>query len=107
MATTGRTRLLFSGTAAAAGSTVAVQRVGNIYGTVQCDFTTSSALGFKMEIQGRIGEALNWAILGTIDETDIDDNNAALLSVRLLPEMRAEVTSVTGSVGTITAHLLE
>ncbi len=97
MATTGQTSTLFRGNTAVAGTVFNVQRVGSQTGTVQCDFAEFATKGFKMEIQGRASSDMVWSILGVFDETDMDNNGAALLSVRLMPQMRAEVISVTNA----------
>jgi len=109
MVTTGRTSLLFKGETAASGDIVNVQLAGDRPGTVQCDFDEYATKGFKMEIQGRINSGMNWTILLVIDETDIDENGSMAASVRLMPQMRAEVVSVTNSPSTdgIEAWLVE
>jgi muconolactone delta-isomerase len=107
MATTGKTTVLYNALIVGVGTTFQFQETGGRMGTVQCDMTDSATEGFKMEIQGRATPSMNWAILGVFDETDMDENDAALLSVRIMPEMRAEVTAVENTPTTLVCTLVE
>jgi len=53
--------------------------------------------GFKVVIQGRVRSEMIWAVLATLDQTDLDTNGSAVISTPLVAEMRAELTSVSGT----------
>lgn len=102
MPISGRTYEIFrydSASGAEAQAVVNPQRSANQYGIVQVKWAgeTDGSEGFKLEIQGRATPSHGWVILEVIDETDFDDNAEAVVPIRLMPAMRAEVVSVTGS----------
>lgn len=74
------------------------QRTANHFGVVQCDWAgdTAGGEGFKLELLGRMSSSMNWVVLEVFDETDMDSNLSSLKAVRLLPEMVAEIVSITG-----------
>jgi len=95
----GRTTILFQGNSASAGDVSLVNTGHNQRGLVQLDFADygTAGDGFKLEIQGRVRPDMNWAVLATLDQTDLDTNGSAVISTPLVAEMRAELTSVSGT----------
>jgi len=107
MAAAGSTNDLFNAIAPGTGATFHPQRIRRLEGTVQCDFADFNTKEFKLEVQGRSGSSSNWHILAIFDETDMDRLGSAVLSVRLMPDMRAQLIANTGVASTVHAVLVE
>lgn len=107
MSSTGRTKVLFRGNSAAAGSTISTQRQPNVAGTVHIDF--SSATTWDCTIEGRASSELGWVILATLDEAQEDANGQVTRDVTLFPQMRLNLSAETGTPGvdTMIAYLIE
>ena len=94
-----RVYLLYEGDGTVAeGDAITPDLLKGMPGTVQCQFTPGSGLSFKMEIQGRLRPDMNWGVVGVLDSTDLDSNDSAFISVKLLPNMRAVIISATAAI---------
>ena len=77
---------LFSGTAPAAG---AIHNIPNHGGRTFAPVQSTSATSCTVEIQGRMGKDQAWEVLTTLTDNDAE-------TVAIFPQMRANVTAVTG-----------